>query len=71
MENLLKELDGTSCRCGLWKHSGHTLCRECFRSLPFRMRDNLYLLVGNGYTEAYKKASEHLKRTGRWSHLVE
>ncbi len=69
MPDLLKELSDISCRCGLWKRSGHTLCRQCFRSLPFNLRDDLYLLAGSGYEEAYNKAKDFLIKSGRWSDL--
>lgn len=58
--HLLRELDGTACRCGRTKQPRQTFCRGCYYSLPVPTRRALYRRFGKGYEEAYAAAAEHL-----------
>jgi hypothetical protein len=57
---LYQELMGTTCRCGQPKDSKKTLCSRCYYKLPPVMRMALYQRMGEGYEEAYERASKFL-----------
>ena len=61
---LIRELGGTTCRCGSRKQSRQTFCRRCYYKLPPPMRQALYNRVGNGYEHAYEQAEEYLAGEG-------
>jgi ribosomal protein L40E len=61
-KDLVRELIGTTCRCGATKASKNTFCRKCFYNLPRERRDALYRLMGEGYEQAYQAASDYLDR---------
>jgi hypothetical protein len=70
--DLVEELRGTTCRCGNHKAHVQTFCRECYYSLPKRLRAALYHLIGDGYEEAYDAATTFLEGDhGRRSDQVE
>lgn len=52
----LEELHGRVCRCGTAKTPDQTFCRDCYFRLPMPMRRALYLLILDGYIEAYDDA---------------
>ena len=58
--DLVKELAGTTCRCGAEKEAHKTLCRGCYYRLPKGLRNALYRLLGEGYEEAYEAAARFL-----------
>jgi hypothetical protein len=53
---LVRELAGTTCRCGKTKRARETFCRACYHALPPPLRRALYRGVGEGYEEAYADA---------------
>jgi hypothetical protein len=53
---LIRELFGTTCRCGKPKGSRMTFCGRCYHRLPPPARSALYRRVGEGYEEAYDAA---------------
>lgn len=59
---LLRELAGTTCRCGRIKRSGETFCRSCYHQLLPSLRSNLYSRIGAGYVEAYAAAVLNLDK---------
>lgn len=68
---LLKELQSTRCRCGASKHRGLTFCRVCYYRLPRPVRNALYDGLGNGYAEAYDKATKILDESRPWYEPLE
>jgi hypothetical protein len=54
--DLMRELAGTTCRCGRPKRRRETFCRDCYYRLGPPQRRALYALVGEGYEEAYEAA---------------
>lgn len=60
---LVESLRSTECpACGGSKFRRQSFCRTCYRSLPANIRANLYLLVGDGYEEAFDAAMDHVER---------
>lgn len=57
---LLQELGSRECRCRKAKKRGLSFCKECFAKLPSSIQGDLYLRVGEGYEEAYRRACEIL-----------
>jgi hypothetical protein len=57
---LIAELAGTTCRCGKLKSPRQTFCRICYFRLAKEMRDALYNGLGQGYEEAYARATDYL-----------
>jgi hypothetical protein len=51
-----KQLQSAVCYCGAPKRIKNSFCKDCFRSLPYDIRNRLYRSVFNGYTEAYRDA---------------
>jgi hypothetical protein len=64
---LLKELRGTTCRCGKVKARQQTFCRACYYALKVPLRRRLYNLLGEGYAEAYVEACAVLGLQTHWS----
>ena len=62
---LVEELRGTSCTCGMPKKTHQTFCRACYYTLPQNVRSALYDLVGEGYEESYDAALRLLVAKGR------
>lgn len=58
--DLVRELVGTTCRCGRSKIEKRTFCATCYWSLPKDVRKRLYSRIGEGYEEAYAEAAELL-----------
>ena len=58
--SLYQELMGTTCRCGQPKDSKKTFCSKCYFTLHPVMRMSLYQRMGDGYEEAYAKATKFL-----------
>ena len=56
VRDLLRELAGTTCRCGATKRARNTFCAACYVALPPPMRRALYRPIGAGYEEAYEAA---------------
>jgi hypothetical protein len=54
--DLLRELAGTTCRCGRPKRGRQTFCLDCYVRLTPPRRRALYSLIGEGYEEAYADA---------------
>jgi hypothetical protein len=54
---LVRELNGATCRCGSRKVLGHTFCRECYSQLPSETRLGLLRELGAGYEQAYARAA--------------
>ena len=52
----MRELGGTTCRCGRAKKARQTFCSRCFFNLAPPLRAALYRRVGEGYEEAYAAA---------------
>jgi hypothetical protein len=63
-EEMLEELRGLRCRCGLVKVPRQTFCRKCFYALPPAFRRALYLKFGHGYEDAYTAACSALEDKG-------
>ena len=61
VHDLLRELRGTTCRCGAAKRTRETFCRDCYYRLSPPQRRALYRLVGEGYEEAYAAAVAKLE----------
>jgi hypothetical protein len=54
---LIKDLHGVNCRgCDGNKPPGKSFCGNCYRRLPKHLRNDLYILVGAGYEEAFRSA---------------
>lgn len=64
MSDLLRELQGTSCRCGRPKKEHMTFCRSCYFALSPELRKSLYRRMGVGYEEAYAEALQYLVLQG-------
>ncbi len=59
---LLESLRSRECpSCAGAKKSMHSLCVQCYRSLPADMRSALYRLIGDGYETALEAALRHLR----------
>lgn len=58
--DLVRELNGATCRCGSRKVLGHTFCRECYSELPSETRLALLRELGAGYEQAYARAAAFL-----------
>jgi hypothetical protein len=56
VSDLLRELRGTTCRCGATKRTRETFCRGCYHRLAPPQRRALYRPIGEGYEEAYRDA---------------
>jgi hypothetical protein len=57
---LLRELAGTTCRCGATKRKGKTFCRRDYYNLPPSCARRLYSPFGAGYEDAYERACRML-----------
>lgn len=57
---LVRELAGNRCQCGLTKNKGQTFCRHCYFKLPRDICLTLYRRIGEGYEEAYQAAISRL-----------
>lgn len=55
-DTLVRELAGTTCRCGRSKKARQTFCSRCYFALSPPLRAALYRQVGEGYEEAYAAA---------------
>lgn len=55
-ETLVRELAGTTCRCGRVKRARMTFCGRCYHALPPPLRAALYRPIGEGYEDAYAAA---------------
>lgn len=55
-ETLVRELAGTTCRCGRAKRARQTFCSRCYFALAPPLRATLYQRIGEGYEEAYAAA---------------
>lgn len=54
--------NGQNCPgCGGRKNRANAFCVSCFRSLPYKMRQDLYKRFGSGFEEAFETALAHLK----------
>ena len=58
---LVRELSGTTCRCGRTKKANQTFCSKCYYALPEAMRLALCRRLGSGYEEAYDEAVRELR----------
>jgi hypothetical protein len=56
VHDLVRELAGTTCRCGRAKKARMTLCAHCYHLLPPPLRSALYRRIGEGYEEAVEAA---------------
>lgn len=52
----VRELQGTTCRCGKPKAAWRSFCRACYFRLPLPTRRGLYTHVRDGYTARYEGA---------------
>ncbi|MGN6547030.1 MAG: hypothetical protein ACTHK7_18385 [Aureliella sp.] len=63
--DLIRELNGTACRCGYQKKPRWSLCNDCYKTLPQSLRGALWRRIGEGYEEAYTEAALYLDANGR------
>jgi hypothetical protein len=61
----VESLRCTTCpACGEAKPKMKSLCMPCFRHLPTRLKERLYLKMGKGYEPAIRDALNELHATG-------
>lgn len=58
-------LRAMNCQCGGRKSYGHALCRHCYFALPGDLKRDLYLRVGHGFEEQYRRAMDFLRSRRR------
>lgn len=63
LNELVRELRGTTCRCGERKVRGETFCSACYFSLPKDIRIRLIKRFGDGYEQAYASACNVLDKS--------
>lgn len=70
-ENLLEFVRSSKCLCGATKQPCITLCNDCYFSLPFIIRNELWRPWADGFARHYSKAIHHLEsNTGRLACLT-
>jgi hypothetical protein len=57
----LEALKGDVCACGEQKWEKLSFCPGCYHSLPARLKQRLYDVIGAGYEQAYEESVIHLK----------
>jgi hypothetical protein len=57
----VEDLYSTRCACGGAKLSGQSFCHACFRELPPRMRNALYVACSVTYADAWDEAKDYLR----------
>jgi predicted amidophosphoribosyltransferase len=55
--------------CGGRKPSMKSLCITCYHELPKHLRDDLYLLIGQGYEETLISCLHAIKAEAFWTVL--
>jgi len=57
----LEMLKSEQCLCERGKKPGKAFCYGCYKRLPYRMQEDLYKRVGQGFEEAYEAATKYLQ----------
>lgn len=58
-EEIIESLGSQACpNCGGYKRPRMSFCGQCYRMLPYGLKQALYRRVGQGYEEAFREATE-------------